>query len=261
MVTGRKISKGVFFKLFDTQIQPMLNYGAEVWGLEADLKIIERVHLFALKRFLNVSVRTSTILVYGETGRYPLFINIYMKCVRYWLRIQSMSSERYTKKAYKMLLYMHEQGRHTWASSLCYLMYKYGFDEAWESQGVGNQKAFLKLFKERLVSRYNEEWNYNLHNNERYKVYRTFKSDLALSPYLVDLKHVKARSYLIRLRLSVSQINTHRLKFSGVNNTHLDCPFCKNVVESEVHFLLVCPAYTDIRNMYIPNKFFSSPCL
>ena len=41
----------IFFKLFDVQIQPILSYGAEVWGLEADLKVVERIHLFALKRF------------------------------------------------------------------------------------------------------------------------------------------------------------------------------------------------------------------
>ena len=65
----------------------MLNYGAEVWGLNCDIKIIERVHLFALKRFLNVSIRTPNDLVYGETGRYPLYVNIYVKCIKYWLKI------------------------------------------------------------------------------------------------------------------------------------------------------------------------------
>ena len=56
-------SPSIFFKLFDVQIQPILNYGAEVWGLEADLKVFERIHLFALKRFLNVSSRTPNGMV------------------------------------------------------------------------------------------------------------------------------------------------------------------------------------------------------
>ena len=56
---------------------------AEVWGLEADLKVVERIHLFALKRFLNVSSRTPNVMVYGETGRYPLFVNIFVKSVKY----------------------------------------------------------------------------------------------------------------------------------------------------------------------------------
>ena len=63
-------SPSIFFKLFDTQIQSMLNYGSEVWGLDADHTTIEIVHLFALKRFLNTSLRTPNLMVYGETGRY-----------------------------------------------------------------------------------------------------------------------------------------------------------------------------------------------
>ena len=62
----------LFLKLFDRQIQPMLTSGSEVWGIMSDYSIIETVHLFAINRFLNVSTRTPSTLVYGETGRYPL---------------------------------------------------------------------------------------------------------------------------------------------------------------------------------------------
>ena len=69
-------STSIFFKQFDSQIQPMLSYGAEVWELDVDITPIERIHLFALKRFLNTSLRTPNVTIYGETGRYPLFVNI-----------------------------------------------------------------------------------------------------------------------------------------------------------------------------------------
>ena len=132
-------SPSIFFKLFDTQIQPMLSYGAEVWGLEADHTPIERIHLFAVKTFLNTSIRTPNVMVYGETGRYPLFVSTYVKCVKFCLRILKMSPHRLPYKAYKMLLYLHERNRRTWASSVCYVMYRYGFDEVWKNQGVGDK--------------------------------------------------------------------------------------------------------------------------
>ena len=53
-------SPSMLFKLFDTQIQPMLNYGAEVWGLEADHTPIERIHLFAMKEFLTLVLELQT---------------------------------------------------------------------------------------------------------------------------------------------------------------------------------------------------------
>ena len=107
-------SPSVFFKLFDTQIQLMLNYGAEVWGLEADHTPVERIHLFAIERFLNTSIRTPNVMVYGETGGYLLFMSTYVKCVKFWLRVLKLSPHRLPYKAYKKCccIYTNETGGH-----------------------------------------------------------------------------------------------------------------------------------------------------
>ena len=140
----RERPPSIFFKLFDAQVQPMLSYGAEVWGLDVDTTLIERIHLFALKRFLTTGLRTPSVMIYGKTGRYPLFVNIYVKCIRFWLRIlKKMSPHRLPFKAYRMLLHLHEQNKKTRASSVCYVLYKYDFGEVWVNQVVGNEKAFL----------------------------------------------------------------------------------------------------------------------
>ena len=75
----------VFRKLFDTQIEPILTYAAEVWGLE-DVDPIEKVQTFALKRFMGVPLHSSNKLLYGETGRFPLFIKTVVKCGKNWLK-------------------------------------------------------------------------------------------------------------------------------------------------------------------------------
>ena len=107
----------------------MLKYGSEVWELDADHTPIERVHLFALKMFLNTSLRTPNLMVYGETGQYPLFVNIYVKCITFWLCMLKMPPCRLPFTAYKMLLQLHKQNKRTWASSVCYVLYKYDFGD------------------------------------------------------------------------------------------------------------------------------------
>ena len=79
-------SPEIFFKMFDCQIQPILTYGSEVWGLSDNQESIERVHLSALKRFLGVNSRSPRHLIYGETDRHPLFVNTYARCIKFWLR-------------------------------------------------------------------------------------------------------------------------------------------------------------------------------
>ena len=48
---------------------------------------IEKAHLFALKRLLNVSPKTPIDMLYGETGRTPLHLDAKVSSIRFWLRL------------------------------------------------------------------------------------------------------------------------------------------------------------------------------
>ena len=43
-------SINVFLKIFDAQVQPIVLYGAEIWGLDSSSSVFDNVHLFGLKR-------------------------------------------------------------------------------------------------------------------------------------------------------------------------------------------------------------------
>ena len=90
-----------FLKLFDAQIIPTLLYAAEIWGYKM-YEQIERVHLFACKRVLLVRNKTPNDVVYGELGRYPLFIPATVRFVKYWLKLlkQITLTQRNRTKCY-----------------------------------------------------------------------------------------------------------------------------------------------------------------
>ena len=106
----------LFLKLFDSQVQPITLYGAELWGLAA--VHCEKVHLFALERFLGVEMLTPNDLVYGETNRYPLFGNSAVRCIRYWLKLTRMVASKLPSKAYRMLHVLDERGKRNWVSNV-----------------------------------------------------------------------------------------------------------------------------------------------
>jgi hypothetical protein len=141
----------VFMKLFDAQVQPIMCYGAEIWGLDKAAQHCEKVHLFALKKFLHVELRTPNDLVYSELNRYPITINCAVKCIRYWLKIVQMDEERLPKKAYLMLQNLDGRGKTNWVSSVRMYLYRYGFGFVWLNQGVGDIKEFLWAFMTRLI--------------------------------------------------------------------------------------------------------------
>ena len=83
----KEMTYETFFKIFDSKVQPILLYSSEIWGLQR-LENIEIFlyffsHLMACKRFLGVPVRTPNKMVYGDLGRFPLFINSYISCIKY----------------------------------------------------------------------------------------------------------------------------------------------------------------------------------
>ena len=53
----------LFWRIFDTQIEPILSYGAEIWGLKHNSEM-EKVQAYAMKRLLNVLIHASNKVLY-----------------------------------------------------------------------------------------------------------------------------------------------------------------------------------------------------
>ena len=105
----------IFVKIFYAQVQPIAQYGTEVWGLQENACIW---HLSAMKRFWGVGWPIPNDIVYGEFGRFPIYLNSYVKCIRYRLKLTRMEQSRLPFKAYKMLYKLDCNGRYTWASNV-----------------------------------------------------------------------------------------------------------------------------------------------
>ena len=100
----------IFKVLFDAQIVPVLFYGSELWGCFA-CPNVEKVHIYASKRILGLSSQSPNHMVYGELGRHHLPVLASTRCVKYWLRLNKLSSNRYVRMAYNMLKSMAEEGK------------------------------------------------------------------------------------------------------------------------------------------------------
>ena len=78
-----KLSPPLAFKVFDSQILPILEYGAEIWSKGKSIDIMETFQLKFLKNVLWVRPQTPTDAIYAETGRLPLVIRHKFKVARY----------------------------------------------------------------------------------------------------------------------------------------------------------------------------------
>ena len=244
-----EISKKCFFQIFDTQVQPVLLYASEVWGTHR-LDNIERVHTRACKRYLGVSLRVPNKFVYGETGRYPLYVNSTIRCIRYWLKLQTLEQQRLPRQAYIMLRKIDEQGKLCWATHIKNILHSLGFGYVWLQQNVGCIKSFLSLFKQRLIDEFIQEWDGSVQNKDMYLNYRLFKSVFGSELYF-DVVEVKCfRNSLTKLRLGVLPIGASLFRRTLHRDLNTPCHLC-NVLEDEDHFIFHCPLYVTERNKYI----------
>ena len=247
----------VFVKLFDAKVQPILSYGSELWGIQ-EISDVEVVHTSALKQFLNVSLHCANVTVYGDTGRFPLHINHKTKSIKYWLRLLKLPQSRICKQAYMMMLKLSEKGEKNWVTSIRDMLIINGFGIVWMFKEVGCEISFLRMLKERLQDCYRQGWNSKINSSEHFTFYHSFKSLIETERFLIDNSLIKPyRDALIKFRLGVSQIRSHRYKFCK-SVSLMYCPFCPNVKEDEMHILFACPLYVDIRKECIPQKYLSN---
>ena len=239
----------VFFRLFDSQITPSLLYASELWGYK-EIKQIEKVHLYACKLFGNLPARTPNDMIYGELGRYPLAIVSAARCIQYWFRLLKQDDSRYSKMAYLCLLGMHERGKTNWVTHVKSLLCECGFGLVWLFGGVADEKQFLREFKNRLKGNFGQRWLTHLQESSRFELYHSFKDIIGRELYLDNIHVSVYRTAIARFRLGVSPFNSHRHRYSKSLDKRM-CPFCVGIVEDEIHVILDCTTYDDIRARYI----------
>ena len=83
---------------------------------------------------------------------------------------------------------------------------------------------------------------------------------LCVEPHIMLNLNRYIRYTLSRFRFGVSHIKVHRSRFKLYNMDKLKCPLCLSAVENEVHFVLCCPAFDDLRYEFIESKYFNNPC-
>jgi hypothetical protein len=250
----------VYFQLFDMQVQPILQYGAEIWGLDDAAQCCEKVHLFALKKFLCVGRRTPNDFVYKELDRYPITINFVVRCIKYWMKLLRMTNERIPKKAYNMLLNLDERGKVNWVTKVRECLFVFGFGVVWLNQMLGDENHFVRVFKQRLIDCKWQNIDGHIHESDRFLTYSTFSGMRGSVPVYLELdldRHLKF--ILTKFRFGISELNTHFYRYRNFLDVNLKCPLCNYFEENEIHFVLTCPRLATLRKQLIPLKYYRVP--
>ena len=103
-----------------------------------------------------------------------------------------------------------------------------------------------------MIGRFREEWYSKISTSDRFSAYQVFKVTHQKEKYLDSITIKKFRDALLKLRLGICEIGVNE-RYQPTNIVSPNCPFCKNNLENEYHFLFNFPLYSDIRLKYIPT--------
>ena len=154
---GKNASISTQFKMFDSQIRPILEYGCEIWYSGCPIKILESVHTEFMKRALGVKKQTSNLAIYGETGRFPLELRQMELQLRYWCRLAAMMPDDPLYHVYHQLLSLHKVGIKTWCDNIKHSLDFLGLRDMWSAYINGT--PFKQILP--VVSNVKEQWRIN----------------------------------------------------------------------------------------------------
>jgi hypothetical protein len=261
------LSVNAQFKLFDTMIKPILLYGSEIWGaymykfannigsLECMLRnvnvLIEKLHSKFCKLVLHVHRTASNYGVRCDLGRYPLFISIVCRVLKYYMNV----SNRKDDSLVKGILQLNMSNKESWFSFIQYIIDILGFNiNSFNKCNIttGNNSVSNKLIKLSQNIYLNE-----LKSSSKLKLLASIKNNFRKEPYLKLITDASTRKVITQIRISCHKFAIETGRHHGLKVENRICKMCKASVGTEQHVLMECfhQDCSSKRNMYLSKIF------
>ena len=170
-----------------------------------------------------------------------------------------MPDSRLVKTCYNMLKYYDELGNKNWVTEIKTLLQRNGFGYIWDTQTVSNECKFISSFVQRLKDQFAQDWIVDVNDNRKLILYREFKHSFCYEQYLDVLKVRKFRHALAQIRSGHHELEIETGRYNDVARVERLCKLCHVEIEDEIHFVLKCRVYNDLRIMHLPEKFYKNP--
>ena len=109
---------------------------------------------------------------------------------------------------------------------------------------------------QRITNIFKQCWYADIQNSRRLLYYSIYKHDFQFEQYLNVISVKKFRIAFTRFRLSSHDLAVQNGRYTYIQTNDRLCRQCNmQVIENEYHFLLVCPKYSVIRQLYFKPYF------
>ena len=236
---------GIYFRLyplttislFDSLVKPILLYSSDFWGCLHIPKNnpIENMYMTFCKALLGVQKQTSNIGTLLELGAVPIMFYGIKNCLKNWYRIHKKG------EANSLLLDIHQMAtQHSlpWQILTKHTLESIGIESEGEIDNI--QKEVFEKLKEKFHRESFAEIN---SEQSKLRTYAKLKTETGFEDYLKSVENIMDRTAITKIRLSNHDLMIEKGRHQGLVLDERLCPFCKNTIENEQHFLINCEIF------------------
>lgn len=237
------ITYETYSKCFHTNVNPITDYGAEVWGYlkEASTYLIQ---IKAIRSYLGIHKFAPKLALLGDMGWTPSFIRRKLCLLRYWNRLIKMDNDRLTK----MVFLNDYENESVWCNSIKSKFSEVNLPALYENK----LPCDLKKIAELLLQNYSKLWKQQIAQKPKLRTYCLLKEEFGTEKYVRLNLSRSQRSLLTQLRTRILPLEIETGRFRGIDVKDRLCTFCQKV-EDETHFLFTCQNYKHERTSFLSS--------
>ncbi len=220
MLGGQNLSVPVALHLFDSLIAPILSYGCEVifplsiknlkegevFKVFEKLKL-EQCHTSFCKFILGVPSRATNAAVKGELGSYPIAIFMFIHCIKYFNRLNTLKDMSSDSLVYKAFM-ESKSSNLSWFKSIQNMLH-ISLPTASSASNNSNLNRFYSHIVSNIKRKYVDQWfafinrtPVNQNQGNKLRIYNKFKNSFQLEHYLKIINDRRTRVEICKLRIS-----------------------------------------------------------
>jgi hypothetical protein len=203
-----------------------------------------------MKQILGVHGKTPNLAIHAELGLEPLCFKAFKLMLKYYNRlIKIEQSKDYVydllRSAFEEDKQLHSQNCLSWGKSVKQLKTIFNLDTL-DLSHVQFSKEISTYYSGKLMNHIRNS------ETEKLRFFSKILTTFELQKYLTFNINKYAHSLLTKLRLSAHSlaIETGRYCTPTIPANERLCKACKDKVEDEHHFLIECPIYNSVRDIF-----------
>ena len=208
-----------------------------------------------------MKLSTPDIMVYGETGVFPLYIDIQCRVISYWAKLVTCDILKLSGTMYRIMFSLFKNERNVkfcWIKNVKEILNNCGMSNISETHSFPNEKWLVNAVKQKLRDIYITNWHAQLDKSDSATSYKIFKTTFGMENYLVTLP-VKFRKAFIRIRTNNHRLPIETGRWRRAAMKDRTCYLCNETLGDEIHVIFECKQFKDIRKKYLKSYYYKNP--